>query len=466
MSVIQEQIENVLRSNNNAQSTLLDILKDIKPDITDLTIKTPLHGDLDLSVLSALERLTSVVFGEGEITAIRNIPQRISKFVCAKNLLNDLNDLPGALLYLDCGHNYLTTLDLSKVGHISEVHCNDNKIVEFALLPTSLVALYCDNNNLKQLNLKGLKNLETLHISNNPLVIVSNLPETIHEFVSENNPIEMIMDEDTDTDGESKREGKINYMDALNEYFKLKAEYEEKTREKKRKEYAKGNGKKDKMRRSQAVKPKCVGCHRPVGSIFSTDTNGYTAICGDKNSPCPLNIKLIRGNFELHEKMLMDFKTSIDDVKDRIIKLKLFTLFGHVSEATSSKQFKKELDEYNTFSKVYKEEMQKYTELYNNAHKADLIRAKNDVIHKLNLTIRGLMSEYEKTGNTELLKTSAHIYKHDLIPEIDNLRRLRYEVVEMNNDESESVMFQAEVALSKNEYIYGEYPSVDKYTVT
>lgn len=458
MNVIQEQIESVLRSNNTAQTTLLDILKDIKHDVIELVIQTPLHGDLDLSVVSHLERLSSIVLGEGEITGIRNIPSRISRLVCANNLLTDLNDLPGGLLYLDCAHNYLTNLDLSKTGYIEEVHCDDNKIVSFGILPASLVIFHCNNNDLKQLNLKGLKNLKILHISNNPLVIVSNLPDTVHEFVSENNPIQMETDVDEGND-DKRRDAKINYMDALNEYFKLKSEYETKLREKKRKAYRNGNGKKDKARRVSAVKPLCVGCHRPVGTIFATDTNGYTAICGDKVAPCKLNIKLIRGNFEQREKMLVEFKRSIDDVKERIIKLKLFTLFGYVSEEISSKRFKKELDEYNTFSSVYKEELAKHED------KSDLIRNKNELIHKLNASIRNILADYEKTENTEILKTAMYMYKHELVPEVQNLRRIKYDVMEMNIDDNESVLFQLESALAKSEYVYGEQPSVDKYTL-
>jgi Ni,Fe-hydrogenase I large subunit len=273
----------------------------------------------------------------------------------------------------------------------------------------------------------------------------------------------MITDVD---DGEVESpDKKIDYIEALNDYFKLKSEYEQKLREKRRKEYTKGNDKKDKMRRVSAIKPKCINCHRPVGTIFATDANGYTAICGDKNSPCKLNIRLLRGNFEQHESILTEFKASIDDVKERIIKLKMFTLFNYVSEATSSKQFKKELDEYNTFSAVYKDELHKYNELYNSSHKPDLIRSKSSAIHQIQLTIRKLLDDYEKTENSELLKTAIYTYKTDLMPEIANLSRFKYDIMEMNNNEVESVLFQSEVALSKSEYIYGEHPSVDKYVI-
>ena len=163
MSLIYEERESIIKDNNTAH--------------------------LDLSICK-FPKLRSIIFGEGKITNIVNIPQHISKLVCAGNLLVELNDLPSSLLQLDCARNYLTTIDLSKIPNIQELHCEENKISELSALPKSLIALYCDKNKLRHIDLKDMKNLRTLHVSNNPLIIVENLPETIHEFVSENNPMD------------------------------------------------------------------------------------------------------------------------------------------------------------------------------------------------------------------------------------------------------------------------------------
>ena len=468
MSLIYEERESIIRENNTAQTVFSDIIKDLKSDVVELNINTPLDGDVDLSICK-FPRLRTVIFGEGKITNLINIPQHITKLVCAGNLLIELDDLPNSLLHLDCARNYLTTIDFKKIPNIQELHCEDNKIEDFGVLPKSIIALYCDHNKLKHINLKDMKDLKTLHISNNPLVIVENLPETIHEFISENNPIAITETEGAD-EPKDHVEKKLNYAEALVKYFKMKTKYEEEVLEKRRAAYRRGVSKKDKAARSAAVKPKCVKCSRPVGTVFSTDINGYRAICGDKEHPCGLDIKLSRGNYELSESILEAFRDAMNDTKDRIIKLKMDTLFNYVSESTSSKLFKRKIDDYNKDSKIYKDELDRYNDLYNNAHKKELIKTKMAVIHGINKDIRGMLAEYTASDNKNLLTTIIDTYTKDLLPEIENLRRLKNDIMEMNyemnlNSPNISTLYQSEVALHKCEYLYGEPPNVIRFSV-
>ena len=468
MSLIYEERESIIRENNTAQTVFSDIIKDLKSDVVELNINTPLDGDVDLSICK-FPKLRTVIFGEGKITNLINVPQHITKLVCAGNLLIELDDLPNSLLHLDFARNYLTTIDFKKIPNIQELHCEDNKIEDFGVLPKSIIALYCDHNKLKHIDLKDMKDLKTLHISNNPLVIVENLPETIHEFISENNPI-AITETEREDEPKDRIEKKINYAEALAKYFKMKTKYEEDVLDKRRAAYRRGVSKKDKAARSAAVNPKCVKCSRPVGTVFSTDINGYRAICGDKEHPCGLDIKLSRGNYELSESILDAFRDAMNDTKDRIIKLKMDTLFNYVSESTSSKLFKRKIDDYNKDSKIYKDELDRYNDLYNNAHKKELIKTKMAVIYGINKNIRGMLVEYATSDNKNLLTTIIDTYSKDLLPEIENLRRLKNDIMEMNyemnlNSPNMSTLYQSEVALSKCEYLYGEPPNVIRFSV-
>jgi predicted GTPase len=172
----------------------------------------------------------------------------------------------------------------------------------------------------------------------------------------------------------------------------------------------------------------------------------------------------------MDEIILNTFRDSMNDTKDRIIKLKMDTLFNYVSEAASGKIFTRKIDEYNKDSKIYKDELDKHNELYNNPHTQELIKTKTETIHELNRSIRGMLSEYATTDNKNILTTVIETYKNDLLPEVENLRRLKYDIMEMNHIIVEgrppvSVLFQSEVAMSKREYVYGEKPSVLKFVV-
>jgi uncharacterized protein YbaR (Trm112 family) len=479
MSFIQEQRENVIKTNNTAQQEFDNILLELRTTIIELNIQSELHGDLELSILTEnnYQQINTIYFGRGELTSIRNIPSTVSKLICSGNLLIDFIDLPASLVYLDFDNNHLTKFDFTKIPRLEELHCIDNKITEFINIPTSIISLYCDQNKLKHLDLKGLKNLRTLHISNNPLIIIENLPETIHDFVSENNHISQITnerqriledDEDDDTDEDqiaNKNKAKdiskkLKYLDALDKYFKIKNKYDEKLLKFKKAAFKTENNKKQGMKQSAKIKIACIHCKRPVGTIFSTNATNYIAVCGDTKSPCELKIKLFRGDFNLNEQYLYYFKQQLEDDKQIIITQKMDTLFNYLSENQSSELFKKNLENYNSDSNIFLERLNYHNELYHSEHRKELINRKNNIIYEIQEKINVMLKENLNTGNTEIIKTAMNIYVNDLKPEIENLRRLKYDVMEVEDD----ILYQNIAFPSKIEYTYGEQPSVIQFT--
>ena len=454
MDIIQAQREDIIRDDNTAQASLVSILDGLKKDTTELNINTPFYGSLDLSILKTMkfDRIHTVIFGRGKLTSITNVPNGISKLACSDNLLVELPDLPNSLLYLDFSRNFLPTFDFAKVSHLEEIHCEDNGITEFSNIPVGIVAIYCDNNDLKHLDLRGLKKLKTLHCSNNPIIIIDNLPEDIHDFVSNNNPIPANISEI-----EKKDVGKkVAYMDGLSAFYKLKAKYETDLLKRRKTEYEK------RPKFASRIKGKCVNCKRPIGTIFTVNANGHTAICGDRENPCGLDIKLVRGNSVMNEELLRVMKTDNDKAKERIIKLKLDTLFNYIPEDKSSDLFKKELESFNDSNVLYSAAQKRHDELYNNPHKREMITQKTTQVHEMKLRMKKTLEEYEKTENQVLLKAAIDIYINELTPELSNLDRLRYEVCEMDIDTD--TLYQLEVALAKMEYIYGEVPKVEKFS--
>ena len=447
------QREDIIRDDNTAQSALDNIISGLKTDTIELIVDIPLHGDLDLSILldksKKFDRLRTIHFGQGKITSIRNIPVGISKLICSDNMIDEFTDLPNSLLYLDVDRNFLTKFDFTKVPHLEEFHCEDNIITEFHNIPVGIVAIYCDNNDLKLLDLKGLKKLKTLHCSNNPIIIIDNLPETIVDFVSENNPIPATT-ATTNKKNAQDASKKVAYLDGLNTFYKLKSKYEETILSRKR---AQGRKK---------AKGDCIGCKRPVNTIFTVNADGHFAICGDRTNPCSLNIKLKRGNTVMIETELNLMKAENDTAKERIIKLKLDTLFDYIQESKSAALFKSELELFNDTNLLYSAAQKRYDELYNNPHTRALLMQKSEAVHEIQKRILGSLDEYTKQNRDKrLLKAALDIYKDELMPEMSNLGRLKYEICEM--DLETDTLYQSEVALAKMEYVYGNPPTVEKF---
>ena len=444
--------EDIIRNDNTAQSALVNILSGLKTDLIELIVDMPLHGDLDLSILSdKFGRVHTIHFGQGKITSIRNIPVGISKLICSDNMITEFTDLPNTLLYLDVARNFLTKFDFAKASHLEEFHCEDNKITEFHNIPVGIMAIYCDNNDLKSLDLKGLKQLKTLHCSNNPIVIIENLPENIVDYVSENNPIPAAVATANKKNAQDISQ-KVAYLDGLNTFYKLKSKYEETLLSRRR-----SQGRKK-------AKGDCIGCKRPVNTIFSVNADGHFAICGDRTNPCTLNIKLKRGNTVMIETELNLMKSENEAAKERIIKLKLDTLFDYIPESKSAALFKTELELFNDTNVLYSAAQKRYDELYNNPDKRETILKKSDMVHEIQQRMVGTLGEYAKQNNNKrLLKSALDIYVNELTPEMSNLGRLKYDICEMIEDTD--TLFQAEVALAKMEYVYDKPPAVEKFAL-
>ena len=114
---------------------------------------------------------------------------------------------------------------------------------------------------------------------------------------------------------ELNNENKTVIKDALNEYFKLKFKYENQIIINKKKIINNPTlSNREKRSEYLKLKPKCINCKRPGGSIFKTtfikETDNvdshrqYTAICGIIADPCNLNIKIEVGNVELLSNLL------------------------------------------------------------------------------------------------------------------------------------------------------------------
>jgi len=74
------------------------------------------------------------------------------------------------LKYLDCGHNNLTSLDLSGNKKLEKLNCDYNKLTALSTGNTpKLRTLYCGNNSLKTLNVSKSRSPQKLFCKPNKL---------------------------------------------------------------------------------------------------------------------------------------------------------------------------------------------------------------------------------------------------------------------------------------------------------
>ena len=132
----------------------------------------------------------------------------------------------------------------------------------------------------------------------------------------------------------------ISFNEALNNYYEFKTLYETSYSKEKRDII---NNKKlswnEKRSNFQKLKPKCINCKRPVGTVFSRkfisdNTGGHKvllAVCGDRVTPCALNINLKLDLVNSLENNIKELDNSIKEDKNVIIQKKNELLFGYIT---------------------------------------------------------------------------------------------------------------------------------------
>lgn len=499
MNIVIEQRNHILENNNIGTTELRNVLETLNKRIERLEFKESLHGDLDFSVIKefGLGMVEEIIIHKGDVTSVSNLPEGIKKFTCNYNLLIELENLPVSIEELDINNNYIDVIEVDYLKNLKVLNCSSNRITKLDKLPASLQTLKCENNSiLDTLHLGNTKKLQVLHISNTNVHIIHEFPDGVNDFVMENTPSIEFRNAETNIslnaankkDDESRNK---TYIDSVNSYFKLKANYEKELNVLKRKVYKKSPTKKMGRNAVLQVKPKCIKCDRPVGTIFTTKDHKYKAFCGDTRNPCSLDIQIYNSFLVNYQDFMKEYQEEIESSKEKIICDKLDTLFGYITEDESIRVFNEELTNYNQSARMYKNLNQTYTDIYDNTIKDELIIEKNENIFKLTESSRTLLNEYKKTNNIEFLIQAVRVQHYQIATEARNLRMLKYEIMEVdhrepkrdnekniivldqncqidfksktNPDILEHVLVQHPVELNKLEYLVDEPPNVIKF---
>ena len=455
-----------------------------------------LEGIIDFNVFSynGYTNITSIYLEEGKITEIKNIPNNIINFVCKQNLLKSLPKVPNNLKLLNVEKNSITHIDLSQTPLLQTLNVSHNELDKIENIPSTISNLNVSFNKIQTLDLLGLKNLKILTCNDNIITRIKNIPLNgkLQEIAYFNNPLpkiqqlnkipnlkiktlvqrkqhnqpltkETIIEPPVDEENtiEETIASNIDYNTAIQEYFKLKTQYERSVNAQIIKICNKYKSDKQTLKlMMQTFKGKCLNCKRPVGSIFTKKNNYYIAICGDVGkAPCNLNIKIFNGLYYNFFEDMHLFKENIKKSKKHIISLKMDVLFNFLTEQNGADVFKETYEVYKDNNSSFMLFFQKYQEIYNNPAKIELIHLKNTNINEIIEQINILLEEYKKNPlNVELIRNVVDLQYKQLLPEIQGLRNIKYEIMEMINtyekgevyDEAkESILIQKEHSFEK-----------------
>ena len=112
-----------------------------------------------------------------ELQIVNKLPLKLKTFICTKNLLTSLDNLPRNLINLICDRNKIQNLNNLPLK-LKYLNCADNLICNLDYLPNGLIYLDCSKNNIKYIsNLPD--SLEILICNENPLMYIDYLPKNL-----------------------------------------------------------------------------------------------------------------------------------------------------------------------------------------------------------------------------------------------------------------------------------------------
>lgn len=177
------------------------------------------------------------------------------------------------------------------------------------------------------------------------------------------------------SENKEKKEEHEKYLAALNEYYKLKDDYDgENSYYHKKKISIRKDSSLSKIEKYKALQKlkenrPCINCNQKGGTYFGMDTNdngakSYIAMClahrTDGGQACDLNIEIIPKRVKYINDIDKDIFHNIQKTQQKIISSKLSLLFDLQSEDVVLKEFddlKDDLDKYNSQMNIVQERL-------------------------------------------------------------------------------------------------------------
>ena len=228
-----------------------------------------------------------------------------------------------------------------------------------------------------------------------------------------------------------------NIKEALNEYFKLKSKYETQIMTNKKKIMNKHFlSKREKKEEYKKLKPKCIHCKRPGGTLFSsiyipeTDTSEsyreLRAVCGIISDPCNLNITIHLSKVELMPTLLKSMEDDIKAYKNEIIDHKNKLLFGFLNTEEALDHFESVKEYIGNITSLYEQYLESYHTIVDNDEKQQEL---NEAITNSYIEIEKIKDcvvKMNENNNVQYARDAVTIYTNTLMPLLHTIRQLKY----------------------------------------
>ena len=240
----------------------------------------------------------------------------------------------------------------------------------------------------------------------------------------------------------------MSVTDAFNEYYKLKSKYESDYNKDKQKIIKTTSMSwKEKREAFKKLKPKCINCKRPVGTIFSIKKNSdpkndfreLKAICGSLTEPCSLNISINAGVTYNILDNIAELEKDVQNYKNEIIEYKNKLLFGYTSPESVIENSDKTKEAINDISFLLNMNFEHLFDIIDNKTKNEKILKTTEKIYILINEIKTCIKNFDTTSSVQYIRDAVDIYVNQLEINLKELAELKYGVNLVEFDDSEGI---------------------------
>lgn len=234
---------------------------------------------------------------------------------------------------------------------------------------------------------------------------------------------------------------KPDYVDALNEYYRYKHEYDERYEEQKN-AIKKSDSMKIQQKRAKIMQlkrnRKCVACGQSGGTHFTNEDGVLRAQCGNRTQPCSLRIEIVKGKFMNLEELANASFENADVLKDNIIKTKLDLLFNYTTEEEALRQFETDRAALNQALDLYGGFRKKYLDVVRNEERREEVDALVSDFYRAVQEFKEILRRGSDSGGQEsaFVKDAVALYIAKIAPLNEKIRNKMYVYAAVERDSS------------------------------
>lgn len=225
-----------------------------------------------------------------------------------------------------------------------------------------------------------------------------------------------------------------DYSQLLNDFYELKKKYD-KNNEKMKKKIRNNDdlSREQKREKIRSLRPKCVKCKKPIGTIFEIKRDSLRAICGANNpqmasdgyKPCSLNINI-------KKPVIINLEVAIKDTRNKRNQLLEKINLNKVRLLYVSREKQVELVEKIEQMKVEYRKQSELLEDYISKH-LDVSVNEEDAKNKL-LKVHGIAEEIVGLIREKKTKEAVEMYIDSYMPAVSDEMASKYRHVYIETD--------------------------------